>query len=104
MNTFQFIAQKNELDVVPASSLLKSGTPGANIEFIDGSVAEDAEKVKKCFSDMERTALYCRFVHIGSLRRGRGPMWASAPTGRVHICGRAMRAPTDTLKAENRKL
>ena len=33
--------RKNKLDVVPGSSLLKSGTLGANIKFIDDSVAEE---------------------------------------------------------------
>lgn len=45
--------RKNKLDVVPGSSLLKSGTLGANIKFIDDSVAEETGNVKQSFSASE---------------------------------------------------
>ena len=48
-------ARKNELDVVPRSSLLKSGTLTANIKFIDDSVAEETKKVKQKMSASEDT-------------------------------------------------
>lgn len=45
--------RKNELNVVPRSSLLKSGTLTANIKFIGDSIAETGNAVKQSYSESE---------------------------------------------------